>query len=85
MIAFPHCGFSFDIMQHVTGLAVPSYFNYSPRCLLDVGKVSLLCPAYLWLHLRFRTSGRGRVERDRKEKEKEELNRILKTFLKTVQ
>lgn len=52
---------------------------------MDIGKVSLLRPAYLWLHLFFRTSeGAGGGERGRKEKEKKELNGILKTFLKTV-
>ena len=51
-------------MQHVTWLPEPSYFNYSPRFLLDIEKVSFLQPAYLWIHLFFRTSERERGKRE---------------------
>lgn len=55
---------------------------------MDIGKVSLLRPAYLWLHLFFRTSKGacgGKREREREgSNEKKELNGILKTSLKIV-
>lgn len=61
---------------------MPSYFNYSPGFLLDMGKVSLLRSAYLWLHLFFRTSeGAGGGEREKGERE-ERVEWNIKDFLK---
>lgn len=51
---------------------MPSYFNYSPRFLLAIGKASFLHAAYLWLYLFFRTG-------EREKKERIELN--IKAFL----